>query len=135
MEGRSRRLGCGQDIGPGSSSKWEAVKNKFGHRENEDHDEDDFDEDEELWEAVEHGLDATVELGKIDEEEAEEIWEDLTKDGEEEDFDEDRTKKRKVFMEMKSYGNSISISKEGTWNLISKEWRFRARTGAKGVGA
>ena len=43
-------------------------------------------EDErELWEAVERGLDAAVRLGKLDREEAREIWEDFRNEGEEED--------------------------------------------------
>ena len=48
-------------------------------------------EERELWEAVERGLEAAVRLGKLDEEEAREIWEDFrSEDGdhEEEAFEE-----------------------------------------------
>ena len=48
-------------------------------------------EERELWEAVERGLDAAVRLGKLDEEEAREIWEDFRsedEDHEEEAFEE-----------------------------------------------
>ncbi len=44
-------------------------------------------EDRELWEAVERGLDAAVRLGKLDEEEAREIWEDFR--SEDEDYEEE----------------------------------------------
>ena len=50
-------------------------------------------EDErELWDALKRGLDAAVKLGKIDEEEAREIWEDFRnedEEGDEEAFEED----------------------------------------------
>ena len=50
------------------------------------------DEERELWEAVERGLDAAVRLGKLDEEEAREIWEDFRnedEEGDEEAFEEE----------------------------------------------
>ena len=44
-------------------------------------------EERELWKAVERGLDAAVRLGKLDEEEAREIWEDFR--SEDEDYEEE----------------------------------------------
>ena len=52
-----------------------------------------MDENEkDLWEAVARGLKAAVELGKLDEDEAKEIWEEMTEggDGDEDDDDDDR---------------------------------------------
>jgi len=48
-----------------------------GHRRHED--------ERELWEALKRGLDAAVRLGKMEEEEAREIWEDYRSEGGEED--------------------------------------------------
>ncbi len=54
--------------------------------EDEDFDEEELDEErEELHEAIAEGLEAAVELGKLSEEEAEELWEEFTGEGEDED--------------------------------------------------
>ena len=45
--------------------------------------------EEALYEALARGLEAAVELGKLSEEEAEEIWRDMTGDGEEDDRKDD----------------------------------------------
>ena len=60
-----------------------------GEEEDEDfleEDEEELDEErEELHEAIAEGLEAAVELGKLSEEEAEELWEEFTGAGEDED--------------------------------------------------
>ena len=52
--------------------KWIALKEQFGAEDEEDEDE------KELWQTVARGLKAAVELGKLDEDEAKEIWQEMT---------------------------------------------------------
>jgi polyhydroxyalkanoate synthesis regulator phasin len=71
----------------------EEPKARRGSDEREEHKDRRRHEDErELWEAVKRGLDAAVRLGKLDREEAREIWEDFRNEDEERDeesFEED----------------------------------------------
>jgi hypothetical protein len=60
--------------------KWEAIKDESDHLKDSGHDDGEINEEEELWEEVGRGLKAAIELGKIEEEEAKEIWEDLKND-------------------------------------------------------
>ena len=45
--------------------------------------------EKELWQTVARGLKAAVELGKLDEDEAKEIWQEMT-EGDEDEDEEDR---------------------------------------------
>jgi hypothetical protein len=84
MEAIAKKLKAAVAAGKISESearqKWEAIKNESDHLKDSGHDDGEINEEEELWEEVGRGLKAAIELGKIEEEEAKEIWEDLKTD-------------------------------------------------------
>jgi hypothetical protein len=84
MEAIAKKLKAAVAAGKISESearqKWEAIKDESYHLKDSGHDDGEINEEEELWEEVGRGLKAAIELGKIEEEEAKEIWEDLKTD-------------------------------------------------------
>ena len=84
MEAIAKKLKAAVAAGKISESearqKWEAIKDESDHLKDSGHDDGEINEEEELWQEVGRGLKAAIELGKIEEEEAKEIWEDLKTD-------------------------------------------------------
>jgi uncharacterized protein YlaN (UPF0358 family) len=84
MEAISKKLKAAVAAGKISESearqKLKAIKDESDHLKDSGHDDEEINEEEELWQEVGRGLKAAIELGKIDEEEAKEIWEDLKTD-------------------------------------------------------
>ena len=93
MEAIAKKLKAAVAAGKISESearqKWEAIKDESHHLKDSGHDDGEINEEEELWQEVGRGLKAAIELGKIEEEEAKEIWEDLKTDDFEDEHEDD----------------------------------------------